>query len=437
MHLKVSFNWDTKPIYDVIATLRGSTSPDEWIVRGNHHDAWVNGADDPTSGMGALMEEARAVAELVKAGWRPRRSIVYAAWDGEEPGLLGSTEWAETHAAELRAKAAVYINTDSNERGFLGMGGSHSLEKFLNQVARDVTDPQAGVSVWERERARRLTRGGAEARRELRENADLRIYALGSGSDYTPFLQHLGVASLNLGYGGEGGGGSYHSIYDSFDHYTRFVDPGFVYGVTLAQTTGRAVLRLANADYLPFTFAAVAETVSGYHTELAELVARMQRETEETNRLVDENLLKLAADPKQTFVVPEKRPPVPFLNFAPLANALAKLKQSARDYDKTLGAATREGMPLPEAKRRALDALLMKAERALTREEGLPQRPWFKHHVYAPGQYTGYGVKTLPGVREAIEERNWTEANKQIQIVAGVLERFAAEIDRAAATLRD
>jgi N-acetylated-alpha-linked acidic dipeptidase len=437
VHLKLEFNWDLKPAYNVIARLAGSELPGQWILRGNHHDGWVNGAHDPTSGMVALMEEARAVAELAKTGWRPRRTIVYAAWDAEEPGLLGSTEWAEAHAAELREKAVVYINTDSNGRGFLGMGGSHSLERFINQVARDVTDPQTGVSVWERERARRLTQDGEETRGEIREKADLRIYALGSGSDYTPFLQHLGVASLNLGYGGEDGGGSYHSIYDSFDHYTRFIDPGFAYGVASAQTTGRATLRLANAEYLPFTFASAAETVARYHKQVADLTSQMRRETQEANRQVDENLLKLAADPTQTFVVPEKKSAVPFLNFAPLENALAKLKQSAWSYDKALATATREGKPVPEARRRALDAILMKAERALTREEGLPRRSWFKHHIYAPGFYTGYGVKTLPGVREAIEQRNWTEADEQIRVAAGVLERFAAEIERATAALRD
>jgi N-acetylated-alpha-linked acidic dipeptidase len=436
VHLKLEFNWDLKPAYDVIARLRGSELPDQWIIRGNHHDAWVNGADDPTSGMVALMEEARGVAELVKTGWRPRRTIVFAAWDAEEPGLLGSTEWAEAHAAELGKKAVAYLNTDSNERGFLGMGGSHTLEKFLNQVARDVADPQTGVSVWQRERARRLTTGRGEARREIREAADLRIYALGSGSDYTPFLQHLGIASMNLGYGGEGGGGSYHSIYDSFDHYTRFADPGLAYGVTLAQTTGRVVLRLANADYLPFAFTPFADTVARYQTEVTELVSRMRRETEEGNRLVGEGLLKLAADPKLAYVVPEKKPPVPFLNFAPLENAVAKVKQSARNYDKALAAATRDEKSLPEAKQRALDAILMNAERALTRDEGLPRRSWFKHHVYAPGFYTGYGVKTLPGVREAIEQRNWTEADEQIRIVAAVLERFAVEIDRATAAVQ-
>jgi len=436
VHFKVEFNWDLKPAYNVIARLPGSEFPHQWILRGNHHDAWVNGAADPTSGIVVTMAEARAVGALAKTGWRPRRTIVYAAWDAEEPGLLGSTEWVEANADLLRRNAVVYINTDSNGRGFLGMSGSHTLERFINQVARDVTDPETGVSVWQRAQARRIAEGNAEARREARERADLRIDALGSGSDYTPFLQHLGIASLNLGFGGESGGGSYHSIFDSFDHYTRFIDPGFSYGVALAQTTGRATLRLANADYLPFEFTNFADTVARYQAQLTKLVTRMRRETEEQNRELAENALQLAADPKETYVVPEKKAPVPFLNFAPLENAVAQLQKSAKDYDAALRAATSGGGELAAGKQKELDAVLMHAERSLTRAEGLPRRPWFQHFIYAPGFYTGYGVKTIPGVREAIEERKWEEANEQIQIAASVLRSFVEQIGRAATALK-
>jgi N-acetylated-alpha-linked acidic dipeptidase len=436
VRLKLEFNWDLKPAYNVIATMRGGVYPEQWILRGNHHDAWVNGADDPTSGMVALMEEARGVAELAKTGWRPKRTIVYAAWDAEEPGLLGSTEWAEHHADELRAKAAVYINTDSNGRGFLGMAGSHTLEQFINAVARDVSDPQTGVSVWQRTRAARIVTGNEAARRQTRGSADLRIGALGSGSDYTPFLQHLGIASLNLGYGGEDGGGSYHSIYDSFDHYTRFGDPGFAYGLALAQTTGRATIRLASADWLPFEFTAMAETVARYQDEVQELLEESRAETEELNRQIDDGMLKVVADPKETYVIPARKEAVPALNFAPLENAVARLKRSAMAFDAALRAATSGSGTLTPQQALALDTVLLRAERALTRNEGLPRRPWFKHHIYAPGFYTGYGVKTLPGVREAIEQRNWSEAEEQIALLAGVLHRFCNEIDRAVATLR-
>ena len=436
VRLKLEFNWDLKPAYNVIATLRGNVYHEQWILRGNHHDGWVNGAADPTSGMVALMEEARGIAQLAKTGWRPKRTIIYAAWDAEEPGLIGSTEWAEHHAAELREKAAVYINTDSNGRGFLDMAGSHTLERFINAVARDVTDPQTGVSVWQRARAARIVTGNAEARRETRHSPDLRIGALGSGSDYTPFLQHLGIASLNLGYGGENEGGIYHSIFDSFDHYTRFGYPGFAYGIALAQTCGRAALRLANADYLPLEFTAFADTVTRYQSEVKELLDRTRAETEETNRQIDEGLLKVVADPKETYVLPAKKDAVPFLNFSPLENAVTRLKRSAADFDGALQAATANGASLSPQQALALDAVLLKAERALTRSEGLPRRAWFQHFIYAPGFYTGYGVKTLPGVREAIEQRNWPEAEEQIALLAGVLHRFSNEIDRAAATLK-
>lgn len=435
VRLKLEFNWNIAPAYDVIARIKGSEYPDEWIIRGNHHDAWVNGADDPISGMVATMEEARAIGELAKTGWKPKRTIIYCAWDAEEPGLLGSTEWAEAHADELKNKAVIYINSDSNGRGFLGMGGSHTLEKFINQVARDVVDPQKQISVADRARALRMVRGSPEDHKEARDRSDLRIYALGSGSDYTPFLQHLGIASLNLSYGGEDGGGSYHSVYDSFDHYTRFGDPNFDYGLALAQTAGRAVLRLADAEVLPFEFTNFAETVAKYAKEVTKLADDMREETEEKNQRIKDKTFEAVADPKQAYVVPKPEAPVPFLNFAPLQNAVNRLQQSARVHDRAMTDLTASSKPIPVAQKKAVNAILMKTERALTRSEGLPRRPWFIHQIYAPGFYTGYGVKTLPGVREAIEQRNWQEATEQIEIVAKVIEGFADEIDRATAVV--
>jgi N-acetylated-alpha-linked acidic dipeptidase len=436
VHLKLEFNWDTKPVNDVIARLRGSERPDEWIVRGNHHDAWVNGADDPLSGMVALLEEARAVGELAKTGWKPKRTIIYCAWDGEEPGLLGSTEWAETHAEELRKHAVLYVNSDSNGRGFLGVGGSHTLEKFMNEVARDVTDPEKRIPVRERERAQRILEGSTDERREARERPDLRIGALGSGSDYTPFLQHLGVASLNLGYGGEDGGGSYHSIYDSFDHYTRFVDPGFDYGVALAETAGRVVLRFADADTLPFSFDNFADTVARYVREVTKLADDTREEIAEKNRRISEGTYQAVFDPTETYVAPRAESPAPSLNFAPLQSALTRLQESAKSYQAAANAqAAQDSLRLPETQAR-LDQILMGVEHSMTREAGLPRRPWFKHQIYAPGFYTGYGVKTLPGVREAIEQHNWKEADEQITIAASTLQQVAAEIDRATTLLQ-
>jgi N-acetylated-alpha-linked acidic dipeptidase len=436
VHLKLTFDWKLVPAYDVIATLAGSERPDEWVIRGNHHDAWVNGAEDPISGLVALMAEAKALGALRKTGWAPKRTLVYAAWDGEEPGLIGSTEWAEAHAAELQKKAVAYVNSDSNGRGFLQVQGSHTLEKFINEVARDVTDPETKVSVAERLRARRIARGNedeTQERKEIRERADLRIAALGSGSDYTPFLQHLGIASLNIGFGGESGNGIYHSIYDSFAHYTRFNDPTFEYGMALAQLGGRTMLRLSEADVLPFEFTAFADTLGRYVKEVSKLADDMREKTEEDNLQARDRTLVLAADPRDPFVAPKAREAVPFVNFAPLQNALAKVEQSARAFDKAR-AALGERPASPEA-RRAVDEVLMHAEQALTRAQGLPGRPWFTHHVYAPGYYTGYGVKTLPAVREALELRDWQAAEEQAVVTARVLEGFAAQIDKATALL--
>ncbi len=426
VRMKLEFSWDIKPIYNVIARMNGVERPDQWIIRGNHRDAWVNGADDPISGLVALMEEARAVSELAKTGWKPKRTIIYAAWDAEEQGLIGSTEWAELHADELRQKAAVYINTDSNGRGFLGIGGSHTLEKFINGVARDIPDPQTKLTIWERTRANQIVNGSPNSRKEVMERPDLRIYALGSGSDYTPFLQHLGIASLNIGFGGEDGGGSYHSIYDSFDHYTRFGDPGFAYGIALAKVCGHATLRLANAETLPFDFTNFADTVNQYATEVTRLADTMREDTKAMNQMISNGMLKAVQDPSETFILPAEKENVPFLNFAPLQNAVLRLQESARKFQK---AAAEKQIATPQQS--SLDNLLYKTERTLTRSEGLPRRDWFRHQIYAPGFYTGYGVKTLPGIREAIEQRNWKEASEQLEVVSKTIENFAAEIDKA------
>jgi N-acetylated-alpha-linked acidic dipeptidase len=428
VHLKLQFDWNTVTARDVIATLRGAERPDEWIVRGNHHDGWVNGATDPISGMVAVLEEARAVGELVKGGWKPKRTIVYAAWDGEEPGLLGSTEWVEEHADELRRHAAVYINSDSNSRGFFGVGGSHTLETLVNQVARDVTDPEKGISVADRTLAAALLQAPPDVRKELRGAKTFPINPLGSGSDFTPFLQHLGIAALDIGYGGEGYYGQYHSIYDTFDHYTRFMDPTFVYGVTLAKTGGRLVLRLADADVLPLEFSRFSTTVGRYVGEVEKLADDMRAETEEENRRIEDGTYKAVDDPQETWVVPAAKDPVPFLSFAPLRNAAAALDKSTAAYQKAWEA---KGAALSPEDQQKLDALLLTAERALTRTEGLPRRSWFVHQIYAPGFYTGYGVKTLPAVREAIEQRNWKEAEEQVGLVAKTIEGFAREIDKA------
>ena len=437
VHLRVKSDWVMKPLYDVIARIPGATTPDEWVIRGNHHDAWVNGAQDPISGLVPLLEEARAYGELLKQGWKPRRTIIYAAWDGEEPALLGSTEWVEAHADELATKAVAYLNSDTNGRGYLNVGGSHSLERFINDVARDIEDPETKLSVWKREQQRAIADAPtADARQEVRQRADLRIDALGSGSDFTPFLQHIGIATLNLGYGGEDGGGIYHSIYDDFRWFTTFDDTSFVYGRALAQTVGTAVMRLADADVLPFQFTGLAETVARYKKEVEQLAKDKQDEARERNRELDDGLFAATNDPRQSLLPPAREDPPPYLNFAPLDNAADALTRAGDRYEKAFTAAQANGggaLARPNAK--AVNALLLQSERALTSAAGLPRRPWYRHEIYAPGFYTGYGVKTLPGVREAIEQKNWAEGDQQIAVVAKALQAAADVISRAATEL--
>jgi N-acetylated-alpha-linked acidic dipeptidase len=438
VHLRVKSNWaPLKTLYDVIGKISGSTFPDEWVIRGNHHDAWVNGAEDPTAGQIALLEEARALGELVKSGWKPKRTIIYCAWDGEEPGLLGSTEWAEEHYDELRAHAVAYINSDSNGRGYFNVAGSHTLEKFSNDVARDITDPETKLSVWKRNRLREIADARtAEQREEIRKRADLRIPALGSGSDYTAFLQHDGVASLNFGFSGEDGGGIYHSIYDDFYWFTHFSDTDFVYGRALAQAGSTAVMRLADADLLPFEFGDFADTVQTYLKELKALAQKSQDDIRERNREIEEGVFQATNDPKRPLVPPSVEAVPPHLDFAPLENAVDTLNRSAAEYHRAAEQVNAKGGARPAAFAE-VNKLLIESERKLTNREGLPNRPWFKHQLYAPGFYTGYAVKTVPAVREAIELKQWKQADEAIVVVARVLEDEAALISSAAQKLSD
>jgi N-acetylated-alpha-linked acidic dipeptidase len=441
LHLVVKSDWSLKPIYDVIAVMKGSEAPDQWVVRGNHHDGWVMGAWDPLAGNVALLNEAEAIGALAKTGWRPKRTLVYASWDAEEPGLIGSTEWAEQHGDELQKKAVVYINSDTNGRGFLGVEGSHDLERMINQTTADVKDPERSVSVAARQRASLGVRAwtnpadqqAARAAKRVEAGGDAPIGALGSGSDYSAFLQHLGVPSINLGFGGEDEqGGVYHSLYDTFEHYVRFGDPDFAYGVALSETAGRMALREANADVLPFAFGSFADTVGGYIDELKKLVTETRNKTDATNRLVKSGAFELAADPTRRSFAPAVEDAPPKIDFSALDTAEAKLKASARAYDETLAKAGTLSTPT----RKALNGELQQVDQALLSPDGLPGRPWFKNLAYAPGVFTGYGAKTLPGVREALESRRWAEAQTYIGKTAKALEDYAARIDRATALLK-
>jgi N-acetylated-alpha-linked acidic dipeptidase len=437
VHLKVKSNWDIKPVYDVVAKIPGSTAPDEWVMRGNHHDAWVNGAEDPISGMDAVIEEARAMSELLKQGWKPKRTIIFFAWDGEEPGLLGSTEYAEEHADELKQHAVAYINSDTNGRGYLFIEGSHTLEKFTNEVSKDITDPETKLSAWKRFQLREIANAhSAEARQEARQRADLRIAALGSGSDYTAFLQHDGVASINLGFGGEDGGGIYHSIYDDFYWYTQFSDGDFVYGRALAQTGGTMVMRLADADLLPFEFNDFSDTIQTYIKELKTLATKAREDALERNREIEEGVFTATSDPKQPLAAPSSENVPTYLNFAPLDNAADALSHSAAEYHKAYEHAIANGnTALASASLAEVNALLIESERKLLTAEGLPNRPWFKHQIYAPGFYTGYAVKTIPAVREAIELKQWQQADEAIVVVGKVLQAEAELISSTAKKL--
>jgi N-acetylated-alpha-linked acidic dipeptidase len=437
VHLKVAFNWDIKPVYDVIARIPGSVAPDEWIIRGNHHDAWVNGAEDPISAQVSLLEEARSLGLLLKQGWKPRRTIIYCAWDGEEPMLLGSTEWVEAHADELREHAAVYINTDGNDRGALTMNGSHSLEQFINGVARDINDPETKMTVWQRAQLNAIANAkSADDRKELRQRPDLRINALGSGTDFTGFIDHLGIATLDMEYGGEDDGGIYHSIYDDFYWYTHFSDTDFVYGRALAQTVGTSVLRLADAEVLPFDFVNFADTIEMYIKDLQKLLADKQEEITERNQEIDEGLFKATLDPRRPTVAPLREEVPPHLNFAPMQNAVDSLTRSAKHYQQSLSQKQSIlGDDAMAARLGVLNKELIESERRLTNADGLPRRPWYKHLLYAPGVYSGYGVKTVPGVREGIEQKNYAEADQEIVRVAKALQNESALIESAAQEL--
>ncbi len=415
VHLKVDFDWKLRPAYDVIAKMKGSLYPDQWVIRGNHHDAWVNGANDPISGQAALLEEARSIGELAKTGWKPKRTLVYCAWDGEEPGLIGSTEWVEDHAEELQQKTVVYINSDGNARGFLDAEGSHALENMVYEVAKEVTDPQTGVSVYERRRAADITGGATtKAKQEALNNKEYHLNAMGSGSDYSSFIQHLGLPALSIGFDGESGGGEYHSIYDSYDHYSKFKDPGFVYGVALAKTTGRVALRMADAELLPFDFSRLQKTIAGYIKELSGSVDALREKTNLENELIQSNLYQLAADPTKAEKMPAVKAPVPFIDFHQIQNALTAFEKTSKDLNQWL---EKQNMVVSAKTNQAL----YQAEQQLLSKNGLPRRAWFKHSIYAPGFYTGYGVKTMPGIREAIEQRDWKEAQEQMDIDASLL----------------
>ncbi len=428
VRMKAEFDWNMVTAYNVIARLEGSEYPDEWVIRGNHHDGWNHGAEDPISGLIVLLAEAKAVAALANAGERPKRTVIYAAWDAEEPGLIGSTEWAEHHAKELKKHAVAYLNTDNNDKGFIYIGGSHVLERFFNQIIEEVKDPRSEITLKQRLQASlKIDAESEQEKKDAAERADIRLDPMGSGSDYTPFLQHLGIASAHLAFYGEADGGSYHTLYDTYEHHTTWNDPGLIFGETLPKVTGRATLRLANAQRLPFEFTGLADNIALYVSELEELADTMRDATAKNNELIDSGAWAAALDPEKSLGAPARHEPVPHFGFAPLKNALARLQTAAMAFD----AAAKTSTVTSEE----INNLLYTSERLLTRDEGLDGRPWYKHHIYAPGFYTGYGVKTIPGVREAIEQRVYEKVEPQIEIAAGVLNNMAERIEQVTSAI--
>jgi N-acetylated-alpha-linked acidic dipeptidase len=396
VHIKTDYDWSTRPLYDVIATIPGSESPDEWVIVGNHHDAWVNGADDPVSGAAALMETTRSLATLQKNGWKPKRTIKIALWDGEEFGLLGSTEWAEKHQDELKQKAVAYLNSDSTAKGWIRVSGSHTLEEFATEVASSIAQPGSNTNLAYAALHHQKTEDTDEESRPAQPQKSFTIGALGAGSDYVGFLDYLGIASMNEGFGGDTKSGIYHSIYDSIYWYRHFSDASYVDGRALSQFTATAALRLADCSVLPFEFGHFANTVTGYVDEI-------EKETKKNGH--------------------------PMM-FTAMRQQLANLKKAGERYDALLRAAmAKDGVNANRLQ--LLNESLIGTERALTRPEGLPNRDWYKHQIYAPGFYTGYGVKTIPGVREAVDSKNWALAQTEAAVVDQCLARMNQVVNQA------
>ncbi len=437
VHLKVASNWDIKPIFDVIATLKGSQNPDQWVIRGNHHDAWVNGAEDPISGQSAMLEEARQLGALHRRGWNPRRTVIYCAWDGEEPGLLGSVEWVEAHVQELRAHAVSYINSDSNDRGFLDASGTQDLQKFVSGVAKEIADPETGMSAYQRAHLRAIAVAkNADERAELRGRNDLVLDMLGDGSDFTAFQDYAGIPTMSIEYGGEDDGSQYHSIYDDFYWFTHFVDTDFAYGQALSRTAGTAMMRLADAEVIPLDFAPQAEALEHYVSALETLLKDKQEEYAERNLQLSEGVFRATSDPRRPVLPPKPEAVPPYMSFAPLKNAVTVFRQCADRYAKALASLEARGaQALAAESQLAVNAKLMGVSRLFLDEQGLPERPWFKNMVYAPGAYTGYEASPFAAVREYMDSKQWQQADAQVPRIARSVSNAAAGVTEVAAAL--
>ncbi len=434
-HLAVRSEWSLKTIYNVVATIKGSQYPDQWVLRGNHHDAWVNGANDPMSGNVAMLGEAKAIGVLVSQGWRPKRTLVYLSWDAEEPMLLGSTEWAETHAAELKEKGLIYINTDGNSRGFLYAAGSHSLQHFVNSVAADVTDPQTGVSVAARVRAALQVAGSVPARTPKRKSAPRTrsiqhvIYPSTRSDQARTFRRFCSIWGWRPSI----------SVLAARARPAASIIPPMIRTSTTAASGIPALLMWPRrprpsgawscAWRMPIcrpNITAVLPIRCPQYVDEVKKLADTKRDAAETQaKLLASGAYRLTDDPTKTSGLPTPLKSVPRFNFAPLENALDHLKKSAKDYDAVLTLPKDRVSPMQSKSQ--LFALARQAEQSLAPAEGLPGRTWYKHLIYAPGRFTGYEPKTLPGVREAIEEERWEDVDRYAELHRRSFGRLRAE----------
>jgi len=437
LRLKIVQNWIVTPLYNVVAKLEGVVWPDEWVMRGNNHDAWNFGATDALSGLAAMLEEARAIGAMAKEGRRPKRTLLYLAWDGEEAGLFGSTEWAETHTNELRRKAVAYLNSGPTSRGFFAAGGSHSLWAFVDEIARDVDDPELKTPVADRvaanNRLQQLEAGSGPNAQTATPRFPLN--ALGMSSDYGPFLQHVGISSLDFTFEGEAQNGCYHSICDNFSHHEKFSDPTFAYGAALAEVGGRMMLRLGNAEILPFEFSGMADAIESYLDEVEKMADAARLQTERRNSAITDGVYKLARNPQDSSPTPKLEKPVPAIDFSPLRQAQKALAEDAKRFSAARATYEAKGATLEPGELAQINSILSRAEQALAPEHGLPRRPWYRHQIYAPNSDTGYESATLPGVRVAVERQDWVGAEREIGRTAKVVNAYAAEVNDAATLL--
>ncbi|MGH9712513.1 MAG: M28 family metallopeptidase [Candidatus Acidiferrales bacterium] len=399
-HIKLVMDYQQRPLYDVIARLRGADDS-QWVVMGNHHDAWVFGAADPGSGTAVMLETARALGDLVRTGWKPRRTIVMCEWDGEEPGLVGSTEWVEANRAELQAKAVAYINTDVGVIGpnFNG-SATPSLKELIRDATREVRDPRGKRSVYEvwRERAghpKDEASGTARSEAESEPASETPLSALGAGSDFCPFLDHAGIPAMDVGFGGDYG--VYHALYDDFYWMKHFGDPTFEYHAALARIIGTIALRLDEADVLPYDYSAYASEIARAARELAGRASQSG---------VDAASAKVVSEASEELT-------------ASAARAMGALQ--------TLGAS-----PVSAAKEAELNHALASFEQSLLSPQGLTGRPWYKHTMYAPGSYAGYAAEIMPGPNEALDRKDPAAFHHEAEALAAAVRRAAASLDNIA-----